>query len=226
MEGLDADLVIEEGNILRSTELNGHTETVDPSVFAFNGAALKDIPATTGLFTQVLSPIPPQATGLVTLSRVAVNGADLSPISSAAEDGADEMDVVPHVRQPSPQVVITPTPRFPVLPYSSSRSGVVYDTRMRFHSEIVPSTQDDDDLHPEDPKRIHAIWTELVAAELVYDENVPPGDDAEYRLWRVAVRRATMEEICLVHDPAHYRWVKALEGRSVPDKVLSWLRLT
>lgn len=213
MEDLDADLVMEEGSILRSTELNGHPETVDPSVFALHGTALKELPATTGHFPQVLSPTPPHATNFTALSRLAVNRAGLSPISSTAEDGTDEMEVVPHMRQPSPQVVITPKPKFPALPYSSRRSGVVYDTRMRFHSEIIPSTQDDDDLHPEDPKRIYAIWMELVAAGLVYDENVPPGDDADYRLWRVAVRRATMEEICLVHDPTHYKWVKGLEGR-------------
>jgi histone deacetylase 6 len=121
---------------------------------------------------------------------------------------------------PKVEVLLTPPPD-PVLPYSSSRTGLVYDPRMRFHTELGAN---EDDIHPEDPRRIFEIFKELKNAGLV--ENDTPnsaadsddsGSSAYYprqRLLRVNARFATPAEICLVHDPAHYEWVKGLESKS------------
>jgi hypothetical protein len=67
------------------------------------------------------------------------------------------------VELPKVEVLLTPPPD-PVLPYSSSRTGLVYDPRMRYHTEIGAN---EDDIHPEDPRRIFEIFNELKNAGLV-----------------------------------------------------------
>ncbi|CAD0112743.1 unnamed protein product [Aureobasidium uvarum] len=74
------------------------------------------------------------------------------------------------------------------LPYSTSQTGLVYDVRMRFHVEVRPEVNQG--VHPEDPRRIYAIYKELVDAGLVDDPNT---------------------EVCAVHTERHYDWVISLE---------------
>lgn len=111
--------------------------------------------------------------------------------------------------KPARQVsVVVPIKRSPKLPYSTLQSGLVYDARMRFHTEL-PLAKLDDDFHPEDPRRIVEIYNELVAAGLVWDpESFEPPSVTQ--MWRVPVRRASREEICLVHDVKHYKWLRTL----------------
>ena len=88
------------------------------------------------------------------------------------------------------------------LPLSSLRSGLCYDVRMRFHATYAT-----DDKHPEDPRRIQAIYDALRHLGLVED----PDDEAYFALWgaqntlrRYLAREASREEICRVHEEAHY----------------------
>ena len=121
------------------------------------------------------------------------------------------------VELPKVEVLLTPPPD-PVLPYSSSRTGLVYDPRMRYHTEIGAN---EDDIHPEDPRRIFEIFNELKNAGLVetdHSSSVADSDDsassASYprqRLLRINARLATPAEVCLVHDPAHFEWVMSLK---------------
>ena len=61
-----------------------------------------------------------------------------------------------------------------------SRTGVVYDERMKAHKERFGN-------HPECPERISCIWRALNEANIVSN------------CLRVPARDATMEEIVLVH---------------------------
>ncbi|GAM86032.1 hypothetical protein ANO11243_040420 [Dothideomycetidae sp. 11243] len=85
------------------------------------------------------------------------------------------------------------TPRYAPLPYASSRSGLVYDVRMRFHVEPIPK---DSDMHPEDPRRIYEVYNELCEAGLV-DDPTNPDLAGQYLLLRIPARHATESEILL-----------------------------
>ncbi|KXT04602.1 hypothetical protein AC578_8689 [Pseudocercospora eumusae] len=95
--------------------------------------------------------------------------------------------------------------KFSNLPYATSQTGLVYDVRMRFHVEAEPS---EDDLHPEDPRRIHAIFEAFVNAGLAWREGESPASD--YYMGRVDARMVTREEVCLVHTANHWNWVQSL----------------
>ena len=101
-------------------------------------------------------------------------------------------------------------PRFSPLPYSSSRSGLVYDVRMRFHVEPIPK---DSDMHPEDPRRIYEVYTELCQAGLV-DDLTNPELAGQYVLLRIPARYATEEEILACHSKGSYDFVMSLKGKS------------
>jgi len=58
-------------------------------------------------------------------------------------------------------------PALEQLPYSTSQTGLVYDVRIRFNVEVRPEVNQG--VHPEDPRRIYAIYKELVDAGLVDD---------------------------------------------------------
>lgn len=108
-------------------------------------------------------------------------------------------------------VYIPPKPQNIVFPYSSLQSGYVFDRRMRFHTEL-PLAKLDDDFHPEDPRRILEIYDELMAAGLVWD---PEGGEmpSVEQMWHITARKATRDEICLVHSETHYEWCRTLRGR-------------
>ncbi|KAF2165028.1 hypothetical protein M409DRAFT_55934 [Zasmidium cellare ATCC 36951] len=103
--------------------------------------------------------------------------------------------------------------KFSSLPYATSQTGLVYDVRMRFHVEAEPS---EDDLHPEDPRRIHAIFEAFVNAGLAWreDDSGPIGD---YFMGRIDTRLVTKDEVCLVHTVDHWNWVRSLSGMSAPE---------
>lgn len=116
-------------------------------------------------------------------------------------------------RRSSPQVRIPPKPRHSVLPYASSRTGLVYDPRMRFHAELPNMGLNADDIHPEDPRRIHSIFQELKEAGLVgsggSDEDV-----REDHCWRIGIRPATRPEILMIHTEDHYDAMESLQRMS------------
>ena len=89
-------------------------------------------------------------------------------------------------------------------------TGLCYDERMRYHSEVSATTGEN--VHPEDPRRIFFIFRELKEAGLVAD-----GDDkssllVNQPLFRIDAREATEEECCLVHTQKHYDFVKSTAG--------------
>ncbi|KAH7025471.1 histone deacetylase [Macrophomina phaseolina] len=110
-------------------------------------------------------------------------------------------------------VIDAPKPKSEKLPYSSSRSGLVYDVRMRFHTEPLDAMLSEDDIHPEDPRRIMEIFNELAESGLVEtpSHHVP---DPDFSLWRINARPATEEEICLVHTRDHYARVREYQSKS------------
>jgi hypothetical protein len=140
-------------------------------------------------------------------------------------DSLDELNAKVERSLPSTKVeVVIYAPPDPVLPYSSRSTGLVYDPRMRFHTELLAV---EDDLHPEDPRRIHQIYSNLCRHGLVsgVDEDdlatndIPNGitnvdffDKAPQRLKRIDARFATREEVTLVHTPGHWDWVEGLES--------------
>lgn len=138
-----------------------------------------------------------------------------STTSSMDEDILDEtFPYTPPNGAQTFQIVIPPGPKLKALPYSTSQSGLVYDVRMRFHTEIVSYEEVANDFHPEDPRRIHEIYMELKDAGLVADEladETPETiEEDRFKLWRIQTREATWEEISAVHTRNHYDWVKGL----------------
>lgn len=107
-------------------------------------------------------------------------------------------------------VFVTSKPAAPQLPYASQQTGLVYDARMRFHTE--KELDEDEDIHPEDPRRIYAIHEELKSAGLLADEDdeLDPAEQS-YKLARIPVKFAEPDEICLVHTRDHYMWMEALQ---------------
>jgi histone deacetylase 6 len=124
---------------------------------------------------------------------------------------SDKMSITERtpIRRSSPKVCIPPKPRFPELPYATSRTGLVYDPRMRFHAELPDMSINADDIHPEDPRRIHSIFEEIKQAGLV-GTNRP--DEKEDKCWRIATRFVTRPEVLLIHTEEHYDFVKSLQS--------------
>lgn len=99
--------------------------------------------------------------------------------------------------------------KWAILPYATSQTGLIYDVRMRFHVEAEPT---DDDLHPEDPRRIHAIYEAFVNAGLAYQDGTS-GPPSDYYMGRIDTRLVTKQEVCLVHSEAHWDWVQSLASK-------------
>ena len=103
------------------------------------------------------------------------------------------------------------------LPYYSGKTGLCYDARMRFHTELSPP-KDRSDYHPEDPRRILHIYRELCEAGLVADPEMAIPPLCSNPVARIQARAAKKAEVCLVHDEAHFEFVKSTSGQMV-DKV-------
>ena len=103
--------------------------------------------------------------------------------------------------------------RQPPLPYSTLPTGFCYDPRMRFHTELNPPSQRSD-FHPEDPRRILAIYRTLCWSGLAVDAAFKPRAPlVRQPLYRIACRHATKAEILLVHDERHFDFLKATASR-------------
>ena len=99
------------------------------------------------------------------------------------------------------------------LPYYTKKTGLCYDARMRFHTEVSPP-KDRSDYHPEDPRRILHIYRELCEAGLVADNNMAIPPTTSNPLCRILARAAKKTEVCLVHDDAHFEFIKSTSSRS------------
>ncbi|KAK5150393.1 Histone deacetylase hda1 [Recurvomyces mirabilis] len=95
--------------------------------------------------------------------------------------------------------------KFSKLPYATAQTGLVYDVRMRFHVEAYPT---DDDVHPEDPRRIHAIYEALRQAGLVW--STTSESPSSYYMGRIDAREVTEEEARLVHTKKHWDWIASI----------------
>ena len=90
-------------------------------------------------------------------------------------------------------------------------TGLCYDVRMRFHCEIMPLNSTEDH-HPEEPRRIFAIYQELCKAGLV-DDPMSTKPLVPQPLLRILARNASAGEIGTVHDARHYDFVKSLTSK-------------
>ncbi|OJD28706.1 histone deacetylase [Diplodia corticola] len=205
---LDHDIyVANDGPPLRPNEPpNGTDETVNPSLIFGAPLPLKDGPQL---------PPSPHDPSLGPFTEPAGEPMIETDPPSESDDSSDEAaDVATsNYRQRAMVVINAPKPKSETLPYSSSRSGLVYDVRMRFHTEPLDAMLSEDDIHPEDPRRIMEIFNELAEAGLVETPSHQVADP-DFSLWRINARPATEEEVCLVHTRDHYSRVRAYQNYS------------
>jgi histone deacetylase 6 len=208
----DEDFPMGEDVIMDSTETNGDflLETVAPSdVFAPKSST---IPRKEQL--PFHSPSKQQSLLQPNMHRSYASSHQTTPSPSGRSDRMTMSRPTP-ARRSSPQVRIPPKPRHMVLPYATSRTGLVYDPRMRFHAELPNMSLSADDIHPEDPRRIHSIFEEIKEAGLV-GSGAPDEDGREDHCWRIGIRPATRPEILLIHTEDHYNFVESLQSRVHP----------
>lgn len=204
-EAMDAEdyPMADEDSILASTELNGDNfpVTVDPSELRLESSSHLNN-----------GQLPFH--GLSGASGFSRPSAQLENAYRAPKspDGMDVSLPTPKQRA-SPEVRIAPKPRAAVLPYASSKTGLVYDPRMRFHAELPDMSLNPDDIHPEDPRRIHSIFEEIRQAGLVGSSSISEDEPTEDHCWRIAIRSATRPEILLIHTEAHYNFVESLQSK-------------
>ncbi|KUI67574.1 Histone deacetylase clr3 [Cytospora mali] len=149
----------------------------------------------------------PSAFGFGDLGNPAAGFEDSSP--------SDEMDEGGETETPLDSIDQEPTER----ERREKPTGCCYDDRMKLHAnaDFGPKPH-----HPEDPGRIEAIMMKFKKAGLVFT-----GSDSEYievlrktptkYMWRIPAREATKSEICNVHLPQHYEWVRALAEKSTEE---------
>jgi histone deacetylase 6 len=200
----DEDYTMGEDTIIVSTEYNGDqvSETVVPSeVFGKHPLSKQEQLPFHSPAKSLLQPNMHQ-------SNPGSHRTTMSPSAHSDRIGTNQRTPV---RRSSPKVVIPPKPRSAEIPYATSRTGLVYDPRMRFHAELPDLSINPDDIHPEDPRRIHSIFEEIKQAGLV-GSNKP---DEEDKCWRIATRYVTRPEVLLIHTEGHYNFVKSLPGKCV-----------
>lgn len=99
-------------------------------------------------------------------------------------------------------------PKIHQLQVAMLPTGLCYDVRMRFHCELQPH-QRPDDHHPEDPRRIFAIYQALCHAGLV-DDPMSTRPLVPQPMVKIQIRNAEPDEICQVHDARHYAFMNNL----------------
>lgn len=193
--------MIDQDSIMASTELNSDAmlATVDPSKLGLQSSSL---------FRN--EPLPFHSPSKASQSYLPDDRFDNARRAPKSPDDMDASLLTPK-RRASPEVRIAPKPRAAVLPYASSKTGLVYDSRMRFHAELPSMSLNADDIHPEDPRRIHSIFEEIRQAGLVGSSSVSEDEQTEDHCWRIAIRYATRPEILLIHTEEHYDFVKSLQ---------------
>lgn len=211
MEGLDGNGT-ESQSVEEPIEPNSESSMLLPTNMA--PTALKDAaPTPTPAGSDpALSPSPPPI-GSLALPGARSDDEDMdgdSPMTEPSDLDDEDVEEIP--RSPKTVEIAITKSADPSLPYASKRTGLVYDSRMRFHAEL---NTDEDDIHPEDPRRIWEIYKELVSGGLV-DEEESPLDYSKnpFKLWRIPIRMAEPAEIALIHTTELYDWVAALSNWS------------
>ena len=82
------------------------------------------------------------------------------------------------------------------LPVRGLPTGLCYDIRMRYHAEVAAINENN--VHPEDPRRIYYIFKELCEAGLV-DDGRSSRLLVPQPLLRIDAREATKDECLMVH---------------------------
>lgn len=105
-------------------------------------------------------------------------------------------------------------------PPGSLPTGCCYDDRMKLH---VNADFGPNDHHPEDPERIEAIMKLFKKAGLIFQGklytdylDIMERDPTRY-MYRIPAREATESEICEVHLPKHFDWVKDLSDKPTAE---------
>lgn len=220
----DEDFIMGEDSILASTEVNGihETNTVDPSKIIMSNnkqgavSPIKEQLLILSSHNEIARSSPSPSLLVPTISPSLAMDQDERSRDLSHTLGSDEMDIE-SLSSSNVRVRIPPPPSFPPLSYSSSKTGLVYDARMRFHAEPVGLMLKEDDIHPEDPRRIHEIFEEIRQAGLVQGPEESEEDAKHEQCWRIQARYATKSEICLVHTPDHYDFVESLQYKSEED---------
>lgn len=188
----DTDAIMDDGDVILSTETNERVAT--------------GMPEHGSLFTTTLDPSALEFTapdGFTDSSKA------LSVLkSSGIRRDSNVFDQHLTQREDAPR-----PPKYGRLPYASGQTGLVYDVRMRFHVEAIPT---EDDLHPEDPRRIHAIFEAFVEAGLAWRPG-SSGPLAEFYMGRIDARMVSEEEVCLVHTKAHWDWIQSLSTKTADE---------
>ncbi|KAF9142091.1 Histone deacetylase hda1 [Mortierella sp. GBA39] len=133
------------------------------------------------------------ATGLSPSPQTAENG--LSPRYTAAgvptsSETGDDGPSTPMSGQSAVVATATPRPQPDTIDGRSTKTGYVYDVRMRFHQNIHG-----DHDHPEDPRRIWKIYEALKNAGCLT------------RMVKLPSREATQAELGLVHTEEHIQTI-------------------
>jgi histone deacetylase 6 len=201
------DLTMDGDVVMASTEVNGdhESDTIDPAMISINPDHQAQLHS---LEKPPISGPGPTDFYMADASLSATHyaqAADFSP----PDDESDDMDFT----DAQVKVRIPPGPRFPPLPYSSTKTGLVYDARMRFHCEPLGSLIRADDIHPEDPRRIFEIFQEIQSAGLVQSSD-EDGEERDEQCWRIQPKEASRAQICLVHTRDHYEFIKSLRGKA------------
>ena len=103
------------------------------------------------------------------------------------------------------------------LTYTSKKTGLCYDVRMRYHATV-----DEGDMHPEDPRRIYFIYKALVEDGLIDDEDAPTsGPQISTPLVKFRAREVTKAEACLVHSDGHWKFIESTESESASAECLN-----
>ncbi|RPB22571.1 hypothetical protein L211DRAFT_330458 [Terfezia boudieri ATCC MYA-4762] len=92
------------------------------------------------------------------------------------------------------------------LLYTSKKTGLCYDVRMRYHATV-----DEGDMHPEDPRRIYFIYKALAEDGLIDDEDDVMSEQLRVQpvLAKFRAREVTKAEACLVHSEAHWKFIES-----------------
>lgn len=205
---VDADVVMEGGG-LGSPDGSRQIETVNPSVFAQANLSTQDGVATLLGKAPSVSSLAPLIVSPETAEPFRGDSSELGSAMSTSYSTQDDEAEIRKPRMPKQvQVVIPPREIYPPLPYSTAQSGLVYDIRMRFHAEPIES---DDDIHPEEPRRIWKIFQILVDSGLAYDPSIGQRPSPN-QLFRIEFEPATYNQVTLAHTNAHWEFVKKLRG--------------
>lgn len=92
------------------------------------------------------------------------------------------------------------------LPVSSLKTGLCYDVRMMYHTQIFENE------HPEQPRRIFLIYKALVDAMLLVDPEISGVSEEPGLMTRIAAREVTYEEAMLAHSEEHWEYLASTAG--------------